>query len=571
MNSIRRSGMASLRFALICAAVLLLGGALLASFNEQIAQGDKTRAARIQADILAGSVSAALAFDDRAAAQAYVDALKLDPQLLSVAVYDSRNTLFAGFSRAGRMTDDLDLGVRRVGRSLHVVRAVNEKGEMLGKVYLATAPESFAVKLTRHGGILLLMVMAGVFLSLLASAYLALNRRAVELARANASLRTEAAEREKAEEALLQAKKMEAVGQLTGGIAHDFNNLLQAMQGSFDLILRAAQGDERLVRLAEMGRQAGERGRKLTSQLLAFSRASQLQLRAVDVAEVIGGMSAMLVNAVGPLIEVRLEVAKDTAPVLVDRTQLEMAVLNLAVNARDAMPEGGTLTVSTATREVFDDPELEDDIYVAVSVSDTGVGMPVEVRQRAFEPFFTTKGVGQGTGLGLAQVYAMARQAGGCARIDSTPGAGTTVTVLLRRAREITADRETSDTPAALPKSVNPRRILVVDDDDEVRTFIREALTDLGHRVITAASGAEALELLSDERPDLLLADFAMPSMNGAELAAAAREHWPGLPVVFASGFADIAQVKAAVGPDAAIIRKPFSLERLAAAVDDAI
>jgi CheY-like chemotaxis protein len=248
-----------------------------------------------------------------------------------------------------------------------------------------------------------------------------------------------------------------------------------------------------------------------------------------------------------------------------------MAVLNLAVNARDAMTEGGVLTVSLRSVEVGGDLELEDDTYVELSIADTGPGMAPEVRARAFEPFFTTKGVGHGTGLGLAQVYAMARQAGGCARIDSTPGAGTTVTVLLRRAREITADRETSDTPAALPKSVNPRRILVVDDDDEVRTFIREALTDLGHRVITAASGAEALELLSDERPDLLLADFAMPSMNGAELAAAAREHWPGLPVVFASGFADIAQVKAAVGPDAAIIRKPFSLERLAAAVDDAI
>jgi CheY-like chemotaxis protein len=272
------------------------------------------------------------------------------------------------------------------------------------------------------------------------------------------------------------------------------------------------------------------------------------------------------------MVEVKLDIADGGIPVLVDRTQLEMAVLNLAVNARDAMPEGGRLTISTAPREVFDDPELEDDLYVALSVADTGTGMPAEVRSRAFEPFFTTKGVGRGTGLGLAQVYAMARQSGGVARISSEPGEGSMITLLLRRAQQSVTEAE-SGLDAATPSAKAPfsRRVLVVDDDDEVRGFLREALTDIGHVVIEASSGPEALKLLQDDRPDVMLADFAMPGMNGAELGAAARKLWPGLPVVFASGFADIAQVKAAVGPDAAIIRKPFSLERLCGAIEAAI
>jgi signal transduction histidine kinase len=572
MQALQSKGLANLRFALLCVAVLLLCGGLLAGSNEHAAKLDKTRATTIQADILAGSVSAALAFDDRSAAKAYVDALQADPQMLAAAVYDSRNTLFAGFHRGERLPDDLVVGSRWVDGSLHVVRPVAEKGAVLGKVYLATVPEPLSVKLARHGGTALLVVMATLFLSLLGSAYLALNRRAAELGRVNVRLREEAVEREKAEEALLQAKKMEAVGQLTGGIAHDFNNLLQAMQGSFDLILRGVQGDARLTRLAEIGRQAGERGRKLTSQLLAFSRASQLQLHPVDAGEVLNGMSSMLSGAVGPLIELNLDLHDAGVPVLVDRTQLEMAVLNLAVNARDAMPEGGRLTISTAAREVLDDPDLEPDLYVAVSVADTGTGMPAEVRSRAFEPFFTTKGVGRGTGLGLAQVYAMARQSGGIARIASEPGRGTVITVLLRRAQQSAVSFDSGlDAAPPAAKAVFSRRILVVDDDEEVRSLLREALTEMGHGVTDAASGPDALTLLQGDRPDLMLADFAMPGMNGAELAAAARKIWPNLPVIFASGFADIAQVKAAVGPDAAIIRKPFSLDRLAAAIEAAI
>jgi signal transduction histidine kinase len=571
MQTAHANSLANLRFALLCAALLLICGAVLGLVSETRARENRAHATAIQADILASSVSAALAFDDRASAKTYVDALRADPQVLAVAVYDQRNTLFAGFHRGPQMPDDLAVGNRWVDGSLHVVRPVSEKGETLGTVLLATEPEAWSVKLTRHGGTVLLVVMATLFLWLLGSAYQTLNRRAAELARVNIRLRQEAAERERAEEALLQAKKMEAVGQLTGGIAHDFNNLLQAMQGSFDLILRSAKDNPRIAKLAEVGRQAGERGRKLTSQLLAFSRASQLQLQPVEAGEVVRDMSSMLANAVGPMVELKCDLGAAGIPVLVDRTQLEMAILNLAVNARDAMPEGGTITITAGPVEMFDDPDLEDDLYVALSVADTGAGMPPDVISRAFEPFFTTKGVGQGTGLGLAQVYAMARQSGGVARITSTPGQGSTVTLYLRRAQLAASAGSRSAEPAAPTlKAAASRRVLVVDDDEEVRSFLKEALLDLGHEVTDAASGAEALTLLKESRPDVMLADFAMPGMNGAELAAAARELWPGLPVVFASGFADIAQVKATVGPEATIIRKPFSLERLGLAIEAA-
>jgi signal transduction histidine kinase/CheY-like chemotaxis protein len=546
----------------------------LATANERSYRADRMRDTTVQADILAASVTAALAFDDRRAAQDYIDALRVNPQLQAAAIYDLRGRPFARFGggASGPPPRPPAQGLRWVsGGSLQVVRPVSENGTVLGRVFLATVREPLGATLTRHGGTALLVVMAMMFLSLLGRAYGALGRRASELARVNEDLRREAQEREKAEEALLQAKKMEALGQLTGGIAHDFNNLLQAMQGGFDLIRRAPDDGKRVVRLAEVGLQASERGRKLTSQLLAFSRASQLQLQPLIVAEVVEGMSSLLSSTVGPLVEVRFELESSHVPVLADPTQLEMAVLNVAVNARDAMPEGGVLTVSLTERTVSDDPELEDDVYLELSIADTGAGMDAEVRARAFEPFFTTKGVGDGTGLGLAQVYAMARQSGGTARIASEPGQGTKVSLMLRRAREQVAARGPEpESVQRVPQTATPKTVLVVDDDTEVRTLLGELLAALGHRVVEAPDGPAALALLSKSSPDVMLVDFAMPGMNGAELAAAARAKWPGLPIVFASGYADIAQVETAVGCETPIIRKPFSLEALNGAIESA-
>jgi CheY-like chemotaxis protein len=247
-----------------------------------------------------------------------------------------------------------------------------------------------------------------------------------------------------------------------------------------------------------------------------------------------------------------------------DRVQLELAVLNLAINARDAMPDGGRLTISTKIRHIPDgDPVLEGGDYVDLSVADTGEGMAREVIERAFDPFFTTKSVGKGTGLGLSQVYGVARQAGGEARIESRPGEGTTVTVLLRRSAEPAAALPDEGAAPVLAPSQGAT-VLVVDDDDQVRALLHDTLELLGYAVLDADGGPAALEVLRTRRPDAMLVDFAMPQMNGAQVADRARRLWPDLPIVFASGHADSAAIKAALGDDAPILRKPFEMEALA-------
>jgi signal transduction histidine kinase len=562
---------AKLSFALAAAVILLVAGVLLGLANEQARRSERLRELGVQADILSASITAALAFDDRTAAQEYVDALQVNPQLRAAAVYQTQGGLFAGFGPGVPAARPASPDAFQ-GDGLVVVREVAQGSEALGEVFLGARPEPLSAVLRRQGGTALLVLMATIFLALLGGAYATLDRRAVELAKANEALHRAAEERDRAEEALLQAKKMEALGQLTGGIAHDFNNLLQAITGSFDLILRRPDDQERVKRMAEVGCQAAERGSKLTSQLLAFSRAPQVHLRTVMVGDVIEGMSTLLGSTVGPLIRLDMDLADGDVPVTADPVQLEMAILNLAVNARDVMPDGGVLSISLARREVAAEPELPDDTYLEVRVADTGPGMAAEVRDRAFEPFFTTKGVGSGTGLGLAQVYAMARQSGGLARIESEPGQGTAVVLLLRRADQpgVFADG-VGPGLAAIRAPSRAARILVVDDDFEVRSLLKESLQSLGHAVQESADAASAIRMIEDERPDLMLVDFAMPVMNGAELAVEARRRWPDLPIVFASGYAEVDQVEAALGPGAPILRKPFSIHELSDAIDDAL
>ena len=564
---------AKLSFALAAAVMLLIAGLLLGVANEQARRGERLRELGVQAEILAASVSAALVFDDRTAAQEYVDALKVNPQLRAAGVYPTQGPLFAGFSTGARIPAWRPASPDRFQQTgLVVMREVSQGRETLGEVYLGARPEPLSAILRRQGGTALLVLMATIFLALLGGAYATLDRRAEELARTNDALQMAALERDRAEEALLQAKKMEALGQLTGGIAHDFNNLLQAITGSFDLILRRPDDEARVRRMADVGCQAAERGRKLTSQLLAFSRAPQVHLRTVNVPDVLQGMSSLLTSTLGPLIRLDLRPDDGSVPVTADPVQLEMAILNLAVNARDAMPDGGELTITLTGREIAGDPELPEDTYLEVRVADTGSGMPPEVRDRAFEPFYTTKGVGSGTGLGLAQVYAMARQSGGVARIESAPGQGTAVIMLLRQA---SADGLAPEPDLAHPTgalaAARIGRILVVDDDLEVRSLLKESLQALGHTVREAPDARTALRMIEEERPDMMLVDFAMPVMNGAELAREARRLWPQLPIVFASGYAEVDQVEAAVGPRAPILRKPFSIQELGAAVDNAL
>jgi PAS domain S-box-containing protein len=385
----------------------------------------------------------------------------------------------------------------------------------------------------------------------------------------SARLRAEA-ELQAAQEALRQSQKMEAVGHLTGGIAHDFNNLLQSMAGSLDLIRRKADSPERVRRYAEAGLQAAERGARLTGQLLAFSRAQRIELKPLVVAEVITGMRDLLQRSLGPMVRIDLDLSDEATPVLSDPTQLEMAVLNLAINARDAMPGGGTLTVATAVRRIGKDPELAPGEYVEVSVADTGTGMPPEVAARAFDPFFTTKEVGQGTGLGLSQVYGIARQAGGTARLESRPGRGTTVRILLPRTEALLRP-DAGATPERLAAAPVAAKVLVVDDDPDVRRVLTDMLDVLGYAVSEAADGPSGLEALAAQGPDLLIVDFAMPGMNGAEVARAAHARRPSLPVVFASGYSDTAAIESAAGPKAVMLRKPFRMEELQAVLAEAL
>jgi signal transduction histidine kinase/ActR/RegA family two-component response regulator len=365
-----------------------------------------------------------------------------------------------------------------------------------------------------------------------------------------------------AERALRQAQKMEAIGQLTGGIAHDFNNVLQSLTGCLDLIRRRPDEPERVHRWAEAGLKAAQRGANLTAQLLAFSRSQKLELQQINLSALLSGMRELLARTLGPTIRTQFDLGAHSAGVLCDPTQLEMAVLNLAINARDAMPNGGELRIATREHTITHDPELLTGRYIELAVSDTGTGMSAEIAAKAFDPFFTTKGVGKGTGLGLSQVYGMAQQAGGVARIRSLPQQGTTVRLLLPSLDKIQSaaiERNESDSPIA-PMTAT---VLVVDDDSDVRQFLVEALQIFGYHVLEADDGYAALSLLAKSSPDLVIVDYAMPGLTGAEMVRELRLKRPDLPILFVSGYAETAAMEEVVDENISVLRKPFEISKL--------
>lgn len=362
---------------------------------------------------------------------------------------------------------------------------------------------------------------------------------------------------------LSQAQKMEAVGQLTGGLAHDFNNLLQAISGNLSLIKLRPDDAERVQKWAENGLKAAASSARLTSKLLAFSRTQEVDLQPVNARMLVQGMADLLLHTLGPAIEIRYSLNDSTACVFADNTQLELALLNLAINARDAMPNGGILTIGSVLRRIDDDAELPADDYLELSVSDSGDGMSEKVRARAFDPFFTTKGVGEGTGLGLAQVYGIARQAGGTARIRSVIGKGTTVSLLLRRSMTETAMMNDAGYPVSSMAIGALPRVLVIDDDDDVRMLLVESLELLGYTVASASNGVAGLASMAASTPDVLVIDFAMPGMNGAEVVKRARQLGYTMPVIFASGYSDTSALNDAVGFKANVLLKPFSINKL--------
>ncbi|MFC7478252.1 PAS domain S-box protein [Dankookia sp. GCM10030260] len=369
-----------------------------------------------------------------------------------------------------------------------------------------------------------------------------------------------------AEETLRQAQKMEAVGQLTGGIAHDFNNMLQGVTGGLGMARRrVAEGQTgEALRYLDAVRDAAERAAGLTRRLLAFARRRPLEPKPVDTDGLVSGLADLIRRTVGPGITVDLRLRDGAGSVMCDPNEMESALLNLCINARDAMPEGGRLTIGTEDLRLSaaDIPEdtAEPGLYVALSVVDSGTGMPPEVLERVFEPFFTTKPQGQGTGLGLSQVWSFAQQSGGLVRVESAPGRGTTVRLLLPLHARADAARR--------PETVAPERegvgevgtVLLVDDEDAARQPAADRLRELGHAVLEARDGPEALLILDTTRPDLLVTDVGLPNgMNGRQLANAARERVPGLPVLFISGYAG---TSLPLGID--MIDKPFELDVLA-------
>jgi PAS domain S-box-containing protein len=401
------------------------------------------------------------------------------------------------------------------------------------------------------------------------------------LTRLNETLETrvteEVALRMEAEEALRQSQKMETLGQLTGGIAHDFNNLLQIITGNLDILQRTIPTDSpRLKRSVENAMKGAERAAVLTQRLLAFSRRQPLVPKIFNPNKLVGGMSELLFRSIGETVAIETVFEPELWRVEADPNQLENALLNLAVNARDAMPDGGKLLIETANT-TFDreHPENESGTfageYVVICVSDTGLGMDAATAERAFDPFFTTKEVGKGTGLGLSMVYGFVKQTGGHLKIDSAPGEGTRVKVYLPRHHGEEVDVDIKVAPDAAPQGENGETILVCEDDDDVRAYSAQSLRELGYRVMEAANGQAALGLLEDANGsvDLLFTDIVLPGgMTGAIVAERARKIQPGLKVLFTTGYARDAIVHhGRLDPGVELLSKPFSYADLAARV----
>jgi len=376
------------------------------------------------------------------------------------------------------------------------------------------------------------------------------------------------AERDAAQARLVEAQKMEAVGQLTGGIAHDFNNLLTAIIGSLDLMRKEIAGSARLQTLSEIAVQAAQRGAMLVSQLLAFGRRQTLQPQSVRLEHALADIRLLIGPAAGGVVTLETRLAADLWACYADRAQLDSAILNLVFNAHDAMPRGGTLIIAADNRPVETAEAERLDIaagdYVRVAVSDTGSGMSPETVQRAFEPFFSIKGTGRGGGLGLSQVWGFARQSGGTATIDSRPGEGTTVALLLPRA---TVEPPPPPPPAAADAAVEPavptKRILVVEDNREVRALAQSLFEDLGHEAIVAPNAETALAILSGDQPiDLLFCDVALGGpTDGRKLGELGRQLRPGLKVLLTSGYPELMQPRPGDPP---IIGKPYQQADLA-------
>ena len=554
--AIWRRGRVAPAVALLVAIGLLVSGLVLAGYNEQSVRAQKSNETQVQSQILADSLTAAVTFDDRETVREFVTAERSNPDLEAVGVYDAKGALVAGYARPGAGALPETTPTRRgfEGRRLVVVAPITQNGEVLGAVYLRAMIEPVMHRIARYAGAAALVVMAALVVIMFGAAN-------ASLAEAHRALKAEMVEREKAEAALLQSQKMEAMGQLTGGVAHDFNNLLMVASSGMDLLERT-EDPARRERLKDGIRQAIERGASLTQQLLAFSRRSPLQPEVIDLAVQIDGMGVLLDRSLREDIGVDLQMAPDLWPVEVDPAQLEVAILNIALNARDAMASGGRILIAAENAPDFHDGRLSGD-FVRLAIRDTGVGVPQENLDRLFEPFFTTKGVGKGTGLGLSQVYGFTRASGGTVIVESQEGEGTTISLLIPRS--LKSVPVAAAPPPPQPAASDQRRILLVEDDNSVAELVGEMLQELGYGALRAENAKAALEALEREDGfDLVFSDMVMPGeMSGIDLAREIGRRRPNLPVLLTTGFSEAAAAATADG--LRLLVKPYRIDRLAA------
>ncbi len=426
--------------ALVAAIILLVAGVLMAVYEEKLYSAQQTKSVREQAQILAASVTAAIVFDDRRAAQEYVDALTANPELQAGGVYDATGRMLAGFARGGsRLPKSVSAEGARLGDGfVDISVPASQNGAKVGTVMLRAVTEPAERRYARYGGLILLVTMGALVIAVLSFSQAALGRRAQQLSSMNIRLQEEMEERRKTEEALRQSHKMEAVGQLSGGIAHDFNNLIMIVKGNLRLLKRKIGAEAEAAGTYIASAEAAlDRATHLTQRILAFSRRQPLTPQRVNFSTLAQGLSQLIRHSVGEQVDIVMRLNGEWST-LCDINQMENVILNLAINARDAMPDGGRLTIETRDVTLKDPPpEVEGEFvpgdYVALAVADTGTGMPDDVRRRAVDPFFTTKPQGKGTGLGLSMTFGFVRQSGGYLVIESAPGRGTTITILMPR------------------------------------------------------------------------------------------------------------------------------------------
>jgi signal transduction histidine kinase len=582
-SALPKRSRAALVAGLTAAGMLLVAGLVLAGYDSQVYKSQKVGEVSVQARILAASVTAALEFEDAETVDGYLNALQANPDVDAAAVYGADGNIVASFARPKTRPVPTQAPVEQSlfdDTFLVVALPVQQEARNVGTVYMRVLTEPVFRRLSRYGGIVLLMTMASLAVAVMVMAHNVLSRantqlkiRAAQLAATNEQLLVEIKEREKVEDALRQAQKMEAVGQLTGGIAHDFNNMLAVIVGNLSLLLRRApQGETDLTQYAEGALEGASRGARLTQQLLAFSRQQPLAPVPLDPNKLVSGMSELLRRALGEHIRFETVIAGRIWHIHADKTQLETAILNLAVNARDAMPDGGTLSIETSNTQLAENQGAREltaraGDYVMIAVRDSGDGMAPDVVAKAFDPFFTTKPVGQGTGLGLSQVYGFVKQSRGHVEIESTVGRGTTVKLYLPRymGEDSTAERNVR-TPTALPAGRIEDVILVVEDDANVRRVTVDSLRDLGYTVLHADGFNTAMELVRT-RPEvkLLFTDIVMPDGNGGKLAEEALETRSDLKVLFTTGYArDAILDNGVLNEGVQLLTKPYTIAQLA-------